>query len=222
VKKIIWYLFLLLLTALGTWSQYRYSFYGLGIFLIPIFAILAMTLSIVLGYLGFLQKTTWWSKGLWIYALFLVLSTAHIAWEQYKPTLEIIVPKDFAGNIHILPSPDVTNGPIQVTKMGIAWAPGQGEYEYKVTQGLEDITNVLNEYGRSNHTFWDSENSDSIFVSVICISIRPGIKYPSSHWNQWHARCYSKTQLDSVLKVSEAFYKTKNPRIFGIPKNRTP
>lgn len=131
--------------------------------------------------------------------LFSVLITIHIV-DTYKPTLVIQIPEQYEGMIHLFPSP-VRGDVFESNTHGICYIPNEGEFDFKVLHGTRDISNVLNEYGRTSITIDGTSNFTYKAIEVTCFEVHKNQDYPSSPWNQKHASCMTQNQFDSLAST---------------------
>lgn len=187
------YFFMVVLAVLYAFMAWRFTFYRLGIFLIPLVLLVSALITIVLKYF----VSAWRSKGFLLFSnassiifLFLIGS---IAFKEYKPTYVVHIPADFEGTVYLWPAKEMSDE-LFIDKNGMGYFNVPQEVKLKLLHGTKNVSDALNEYGRKSLVFpmFDSIHRETI--DVVCFEIEKGRVYGRSPWNQPHAQCMDETE----------------------------
>jgi hypothetical protein len=190
-KKYIAPITALLLALVYSYIGYNYTWYRMGIFLVPLVFLVAGFLCLVSIFI----VKAWKRKGWFIFfiyssILFVGLITGHVV-ENYKPTITINIPDHYEGMVHIFTG-NTSAKQFWVDNNGIAYCYYEKEAKWKIKHGKKDISGVLNEYGRTTLEFSSPDSMYYYSTSVVCFEVESGREYPTSPWNQKHAKCMDK------------------------------
>ena len=191
---------LLLTVAYGTIGLFYSSFYNVEIILLPFVFVFAALLTFII----ILIKKSFRKQGYLIFLglsslCFVLLIGSHII-DNYKPSLKIYIPENYEGIVHLFPVEN-ENAKIFVDDNGIGYIPRKGNYNLKVFQGTENITDVLNEGGSGNLTLDGPDSLHYTSISSMCFIVEKNAIYPTTFWNQKHARCMNSIKYDSLVNV---------------------
>jgi hypothetical protein len=189
----------ILLTGLVyTFVGYRYTFYSVGVYLIPV----VLVLSAIAAFSTVLAKNKW--RHLWwpIFnstgsILFMALIAA-VALDHYKPTYVIHIPENFEGMVYLFPANEKSDE-LYIDENGIGYFMPKQEVDVKVLHGEVDISNAMNQYGQGSLQFSLVDSTQYESIGFSCFEVEKGREYGSSPWNQPHAKCMDEAEFKRLV-----------------------
>jgi hypothetical protein len=188
-----------ILLLVYSYFGYFYTYYGLGIFLVPIVLIISAIAAFTLVFFkGEWKKYLWLLLSTIASALFSILLIS-MAVDNYKPSYYIHLPENFEGMVHLLPSKKTTEN-LFIGDSGIGYYNTGCEANVKIMQGENDISNALNQYGSSSLIFKLADSLHYSAIEITCFEVVKDHVYSSSQWNQPHATCMNEQVFIELLK----------------------
>lgn len=193
----------LIIAWLASGSYYGYIGYlhtwwhfGLYVFL-PAVLLFSALISAVIN-LKDRNVTNWFRWFASISTLvFLALILAHHITE-YKPTVKVFIASDFEGTVTLLPG-KVYQTSYHATEKGIVYFNTQEEVHLEIYHGDREITNVLNEAGYSQLRYFENDSNWQYQIVVQCFEVTKDRVYPTSPWNQKHAKCIKLKDFEQMV-----------------------
>ena len=189
----------MLLTGLAyAYIGYRYTFYSVGVYLIPV----VLVLSAISAFSAVLAKNKW--RHLWwpIFngtgAVLFAALIAAVAIDNYKPTYVIHIPANFEGMVYLFPAKEKSDE-LFIEENGIGYFMPKQEVDVKVLHGDENISDAMNQYGRGALQFPLADSTQYEAISFTCFEVEKGREYGSSPWNQPHAKCMEEAEFKRLV-----------------------
>ena len=101
--------------------------------------------------------------------------------------------------VHLLPAKEPTDE-LFVDENGIGYINTGVDSDIKIKQGQNDITNALNQYGRTSLLFKLPDSIHYRAIEITCFEVVEGRVYGSSAWNQPHATCMNEQTFTKMLE----------------------
>lgn len=174
------------------------SFYRMEIIVLPFAFLLSGIITLILIWI----KRSWNKKWMTIFtaisSLFLLFLISEHFIRIYKPILNIYIPENFEGVVHLFPVQNAMDK-VYIDKNGIGYLPHKGDYQFKVYQGSNDITNVLNESGRGELILHMKDSVHYQSISYSCFEVIKNKTYPKTSWNQKHNQCINEAEFEYLV-----------------------
>ena len=199
--------------------SWHYTFYGLGIFLIPFILLLSVLTAFIAIRFKHKWKRSFWLVFSSITSLLFTGLLISIAIDKYKPTFYIYVPENYEGMIYLLPAKEPTRE-LFVNENGIGYYNSGVDSHVKVKQGKNDISNALNQYGRRSLIFMLPDSIQYRAIEIVCFEVVQGRGYGSSIWNQPHATCMDEQKFIEMVNEGKIDSTLLTQRTYPVsPKN---
>jgi hypothetical protein len=155
-----------------------YTFYSMGIFLVPIVLIITVVTGAFCKWV--LRKTSDTSLNIAMGGGFLIFSifiVAHLI-DNYKPTVTVNIPEEFEGCV-LMFAVESAPGDVEIDDHGIGYYQRMGDFQWKVKHGSTNISGVLNEFHFQQLLFYSSDSTNLTVVTVSCFEVGRDKVYPT-------------------------------------------
>lgn len=177
---------------------YRYTFYSVGIYLIPFVLLLGAIAACSAVMAKRSWRHLWWPIFNWTSSGLFIALIAAVAIDNYKPTYVIYIRENFEGMVYLLPAKE-SSTELYIDEHGIGYYNPGREVDVKVYHGNENSTNALNEYGDRTLIFPLADSMHYESFHITCFEVEKGRTYGSSPWNQPHAKCMDEAEFKSLV-----------------------